>query len=657
MKPSYRFGEFDLDGRGYRLTRGGSSIELPPKALDLLFLLAARSGALVSKDDILDALWPGVSVTDNAITQVVSELRQALGDSPGEPQFIQTVPRRGYRFIAEVAETAGGSGAEEHGGEATAVSSTPAPAHTRAAAPVRGAPDIAGLRRLAVTDFTNLSGESNLNWLAAGIAETMTHDLRAVRELAVIDRISAIDIDAERGAASGAPAPDLLVVGSVQQAGDRLRITARVVEAATRQAVAHARADGTMAELFDLQDAIVTQLSAGLQLTVTPAAAARMRARETSSLDAYRALTEGRLKLETLDPSAVPGAIADFERALALDPRYALAHIGLAHGCFWRFQASRATASPAIDQLAQAISHARRAVDLDPDLAEAHSALALFLSFTDRSPDAVAAGRLAVAIEPANWRHQFRYGIAAWGSERLEALGRVRDMFPPLAFTYFAAAMVHIARRDLDAADKALEIGIGFDAANDGTNARLPGNGLHWLRGLLRLSAGDDAAARAEFDRELGRASRGLFGMEYAMDACMGHGYAAIGRGDLDAAAHMFEQAIARFPEHARSWLGLADVRYRQSRRADTEAALSRGLDAVDALKSQGRTAEAGLASATAELIAGRPAGAVAMLDRLLADSTVASAGWTIPIEPAFAALANEPGFQTVLERLSARAE
>jgi tetratricopeptide (TPR) repeat protein len=140
------------------------------------------------------------------------------------------------------------------------------------------------------------------------------------------------------------------------------------------------------------------------------------------------------------------------------------------------------------------------------------------------------------------------------------------------------------------------------------------------------------------------------------MDACIGHAYAAIGRKGLDAASYMFEQAIARFPEHARAWLGLADVRYRQGRRADTEAALSRGLDAIDALKTQGRSAEAALASATAELIAGRPGGAVGALERLLTDSPMSSAGWTIPVEPAFAALATEPGFRTVLDNLADRA-
>ena len=641
-RPTYRFGAFELDGRGYRLLRNGTPIELPPKALDLLFLLAASPTALVSKDDILDALWPGVSVTDNAITQVVSELRQALGDTPATPQFIQTVPRRGYRFVAETTVIGSDGDVSRDVSPARAAVKTTAPAEP------------AGLRRLAVMDFSNLSGEPTLNWLATGIAETMTHDLRAVRELAVIDRISARD--AERGGVTGAPTPDLLVVGSVQQAGDRLRITARVVDAANRQALSHARADGSMAELFDLQDAIVAQLSAGLQLTVSTAAAARMRARETSSLDAYRALTEGRLKLETLDPAAVPGAIADFERALALDPRYALAHVGLAHACFWRFQASRASATPAIDQLAQAIAHAKRAVDLDADLAEAHSALALFLASADRSSEAVAEGRLAVAIEPANWRHQFRYGIAAWGSERLEALSRVQEMCPPLAFTYFAEAMVHIARRDFAAAAAALATGVSFEDSGDRGAARLPGNGLHWLRGLLELASGNESAAQTEFDRELARTERGLFGQEYAMDACVGHAYALVRLNDLEAASKMFEQALSRFPEHARSWLGLADVRYRQGRRGDTEAALSRGLDAVEALRAQGRASEAALAAATAELLAGRSGSAISVLGKLLAESTAAQVGWTIPIEPAFASLTGEPAFQTVLDTLAERA-
>jgi DNA-binding winged helix-turn-helix (wHTH) protein/tetratricopeptide (TPR) repeat protein len=647
MKPSYRFDPFVLDGRAYRLMRGETPLELPPKVLDLLFLLAAKPGALLTKEDIFDALWPGVSVTDNAITQVVSDLRQALGDTPASPAFVQTVPRRGYRFIAGV--TVVDNGAHDPGAAPVDRDATiPSAPSTRAAGTAGPKP-----RAIAVMEFTNLSGDESLNWLAAGIAETMTHDLRGVKDLAVIDRVTAAQ--AERLGAGGAPTPDLLVVGSVQRAGDRLRITARVVDSATRQALTHARADGPVAEIFDLQDALVTQLSAGLQLSVSPDAAARIHARDTSSLDAYRALTEGRLKLEALDPAAVPGATADFERALQHDPRYALAHVGLAHACFWKYQASRASASPEVAELGKAVAHARRAVELESDLAEAHSSLALFLASSDKPAEAVAAGRLAVAIEPGNWRHQFRYGMAAWGSERLDALDRVAVLFPPLGFSYFGSAMVHIARGDVAGAGRALDAGVAFEDA-DGQVARLPPNGLRWLRGLLCLAAGDVEAARAEFDRELALARRGLFAQEYAMDAWVGHAYARLQQDALDEAATMFELALGRFPNHARSWLGLADVRFRQGRRADTEAALSRGLDATDALRDQGRLNEAALASATAELLAGRPDGATAVLSAFVAGAPLGPAGWTLAIEPAFASIRALPAFKAVLAEVAERA-
>src|SRR5215217_2410018 len=99
---SYRFGPFVVDGGSYRLLRDGANVPLSPKIIDLLLFLAARPSALVSKEELFRALWPDVAVTDNALTQVVSELRQALGDDAAKPQYVQTVARRGYRFIAPV---------------------------------------------------------------------------------------------------------------------------------------------------------------------------------------------------------------------------------------------------------------------------------------------------------------------------------------------------------------------------------------------------------------------------------------------------------------------------------------------------------------------------------------------------------------------------
>ena len=106
---SYRFGPYYLDRAAYRLLDGDRSIELSPKAIDLLLLLVERAGSLVTKDDILKAVWPDVAVTDNALTQVVSDLRHALGDSSTTPRYVETVPRRGYRFIAPVEPAASGS--------------------------------------------------------------------------------------------------------------------------------------------------------------------------------------------------------------------------------------------------------------------------------------------------------------------------------------------------------------------------------------------------------------------------------------------------------------------------------------------------------------------------------------------------------------------
>src|SRR5688500_11949961 len=133
---SYKFGAFVVDGGAYRLTRDGQNVPLSPKIIDLLLFLAARPSVLVSKDELFTALWPDVAVTDNALTQAVSELRQALGDDSSKPTYIQTVARRGYRFIAPV--------------EASA----PAVAAPAAVEPPRAAGQ---LPAIGVLDFTNVS--------------------------------------------------------------------------------------------------------------------------------------------------------------------------------------------------------------------------------------------------------------------------------------------------------------------------------------------------------------------------------------------------------------------------------------------------------------------------------------------------------------------
>ena len=631
----YRFGPFVLDGGSYRLARDGEPIALSPKIIDLLLYLAARPSTLVSKDELFKALWPDVAVTDNALTQAISELRQALGDDPAKPKYVQTVARRGYRFIAAV----------------EAIAAAPAfPSH---------APDEAAHATLgvAVLDFDNVSGDASLGWLSSGIAETVTNDLRAAT-LRVIDRVRVVEAVGRVGrdlpALRSALNIDLAVVGSFQRAGDRLRMTGRVVEAASGETKADAKADGALEQVFELQDRIVAQLSNALG--TAKAAPPQSRHRETSSLEAYQAFTEGRVRLESLDSARVAGAIADFERAIALDPRYAAAHVGLANARFWLYEMSRARNQPDGALLARAVDHVRRAIELDRDFAEAHATLAFLLVSAGRSAEALAAARRAVSIDPGYWGHQFRLAHAAWGDERLNALARAVELYPDFPFVHFEAAMVHIARGTLDRAESVLREGTIVQDRQADLKQRYPAKGLHWLLGLVRLARGDAAEALLEFDREIACGPGQLYAPEFAMNAHDGAGYAHLHTGDPTDAAARFRRALELFPDHAKSLVGLGAALAADGDVSGAEAAFAKAVAAIDALRKGGRMGEATLAEALHHAVRGREDAAIACLQTLFDRAETAFSGWTIPVEPLLHDLRAKPAFHPTLTRLAERA-
>jgi DNA-binding winged helix-turn-helix (wHTH) protein/tetratricopeptide (TPR) repeat protein len=632
----YRFGPFVLDGASYRLARDGQLIPLSPKIIDLLLYLAARPSTLVSKDELFRALWPDVAVTDNALTQAISELRQALGDDPAKPQYVQTVARRGYRFIAPV--------------EAT-VAAPAFPAAREAGAPPPGTPAV------AVLDFDNVTRDESLAWLSSGIAETLTNDLRAAT-LRVIDRVRVVEAAGRVGrdlpALQSALGIDLAVVGSFQRAGDRLRITARAVDAASGEAKADAKADGALEQVFELQDRIVAQLSSALGTGKAPPP--QTRHRETSSLEAYQAFTEGRVRLESLDSSRVAGAIADFERAMALDPHYAAAHVGVANARFWQYEMSRARNQPDAALLARAIDHVRRAIELDRDFAEAHATLAFLLVSAGRSAEALAAARRAVSIDPGYWGHQFRLGHAAWGEERLTALAHAVELYPDFPFVHFEAAMVHIARGALDRAESVLREGTIVQDRQADLKQRYPAKGLHWLLGLVRMARGDTSEALLEFDREIASGPGQLYAAEFAMNAHDGAGFMHLRTGDAAAAAARFRKALDLFPEHARTLVGLGAALAADGNASVAEGAFSRATAAIDALRRGGRNGEAAIAEALHHCVRKREAAAITCLQSLLDRAEMPFTGWTIPVEPLLHDLRQQPAFQPVLSRLAERA-
>jgi DNA-binding winged helix-turn-helix (wHTH) protein/tetratricopeptide (TPR) repeat protein len=634
---SYKFGPFVVDGGAYRLTREGASIPLSPKIIDLLLFLAARPSVLVSKDELFRALWPDVAVTDNALTQAVSELRQALGDDAANPQFIQTVARRGYRFISAVEAV-------------VAPSSQPVPLPPPLQPPP--APSI------AVLDFDNVSGDASLTWLSSGIAETITNDLRTATPR-IIDRVLVTQALAQSGRDLAALRQtlgiDRAVVGSFQRAGDRLRITARIIDVASGECLADAKADGPIDQVFDLQDRVVTQFIDALGAG-RPGPGDRRHYRETSSLEAYQAFTEGRVRLESLDASLVPGAVADFERAIALDPRYGAAHVGLGNARFWQYEMSRARNHPDGALLARAIDHVRKAIELERDLADGYATLAFLLVSAGRSAEALAAARRAVALEPGYWGNQFRLAHAAWGEERLQAIARSMELYPDFPFAHFEAAMVHIARGTLDRAESTLREGTIVQDRQANLKQRYPAKGLHWLLGLVRLARGDAAEAVLEFDRELAPGGGQLYGPEFAMNAHDGAGFALLWTGDAGAAVGRFRKALELFPEHARSLVGLGAALAADGEAVAADSAFARASASIDALRRGSRSSEAALVEAFHHAVRGKQDDAIASLQRLLDKADMPFIGWTIPVEPLLERLRGTPAFQGILARLAERA-
>jgi TolB-like protein len=586
-----------------------------------------------------------VAVTDNALTQAVSELRQALGDDPGSPVYIQTVARRGYRFVAPVqvdAPAVAGDGSFIGGAGKLPSAGTAVP------------------RSIAVTDFTNLSHDPAYGWLSTGIAETVTNDLRELGTLRVIDRLQVAEALRREGGSIGVlraeRLADLAVVGSFQRAGDRLRITARVIDVATSEALADAKADGALADVFDLQDRIVAQFATELGLAIGATSERRVGIRETSSLEAYERFTEGRVALESLDASRLPEAIASFERALELDPRYALVEVGLANARFFQYEVSRARNRPDAGAMAAAIDHARRAIELDKGLAEAHATLAFLLVSAGRSREALAAGRRAVMLEPGYWGNQFRLGHAAWGEERLRALERALELFPEFPFVHFEMAMVHIARGTPDRGEAILREGAVVQDRQIGRRQRYPARGLHWLLGLVRLARGDTREAAAEFERELETSGTQLYAAEFAMNAFDGLGFVRLAEGRHEDAIAAFRRALERYPEHARSRLGVAAALRAEGRKAEAEAEFDAARRATAELRRGGRGTEALMAEAFEHAVFDRRDQAMATLERLLAEADLPFAGWIIPLEPFFKRLHGSAGFDRILSTLADRA-
>jgi TolB-like protein/DNA-binding winged helix-turn-helix (wHTH) protein/Tfp pilus assembly protein PilF len=431
-----RFGAFEADLHTRELRKQGMQIKLQEQPFQVLEFLLEHPGEIVTREQLRQKLWPADTFVDvdNSVNAAINRLREALGDSAESPRFVETLPRRGYRFVAPVTEVKdpGRDSAAENANVAVppqaefrtvgnvsrrrsvvklsvavvlAVFLVAASVWTwtkwRARVSLRDSPHITSL---VVLPLTNLSGDPSQDYFADGMTDELTTDLARISSLSVISETSAMryrgahpslrQIAQELGV-------DAVVEGSVVRSGDQVRITAQLIDAKNDRhlwAESYARPAG---DVLGLQRDVARAIASQVHLNLTPAEARRLEALPTRDPEAYDAYLRARYHLEgarrpEVDPQP---AIAEAEQAVALDPDFAEAYVTLAEGCFWKIFAW--AGGKEYDE--KAFVALGKALALDPNLAEAYATRgSLYYTRFHRFDitNAVADYRRAISLNP-----------------------------------------------------------------------------------------------------------------------------------------------------------------------------------------------------------------------------------------------------------------
>jgi TolB-like protein/Tfp pilus assembly protein PilF len=351
-RSSIRIADLRVDPALDEISKDGRTIKLEPKAMQLLMCLVERAGEVVSVEELLNRVWKGVVVSQDSVYAAVAALRRTLGDDTKSPRYIANVVRRGYRLIAPVSPWV------EPRAEPTA--------HAATAPPDKPS--------IVVVPFINLSGDPAQEYFSDGITEDLITELSRWRRLGVRSRSASFRY---RGVAVDVKqiARELdvrfVVEGSVRRIGERIRINVQLVDAETGSEIWVEKFDRGLEEIFAVQDRVVQTIVSTLVGRVEVSAAERAGRRPPTSLAAYECVLKGNA-LSWDDPIGAAEATELFEKAIELDPGYALAHTLLAvMFCRrWRYQAGDPDSV-----LEKAYDLARRAVELDDCESTCHAIL------------------------------------------------------------------------------------------------------------------------------------------------------------------------------------------------------------------------------------------------------------------------------------------
>jgi TolB-like protein/DNA-binding winged helix-turn-helix (wHTH) protein len=478
-----RFGGFELDLRSGELSKQGVRVRLQDKPRRILELLLERGGDVATRDELRQVLWPGDTFVDfdGGLNTAVNKLRAALGDSAERPRFVETVGGRGYRLIASVEAV---EATPDLPALPAPAATAPPPADVPAVAPSRRlrpivwlagvavvaalgalfwskltpAPTPAEIRSLAVLPLKSLSSQSEDDYFADGITEALITQLAGVRSLRVISRQSVMrykDSDTSLPEIARELGVDAVVEGSVARSGDRVRVTAQLIHAPADQHLWAKSYERDLGDVLALQAEVAAAIAGEVRATLTAPDRARLARGRPVDPEAYDLYLRGRYFFYRRfqdDPVPTISKSVDYlEKAIAKDPQFALAHAALAEA--YAPFAHLAPIAPA-EARARSGRAAARALELDPNLEQAHTALSVLRERDWDWRGSAQELQRSLELNPNYTLARLWYSILLLRQGHFEKsleqteIGLATDPFDPLLLSTNAVAMANLGRHE-----------------------------------------------------------------------------------------------------------------------------------------------------------------------------------------------------------------
>ena len=448
-KMIFKFDGFTVDTEDFVVKRNGEVVSLTPRAFDVLRLLLRHSGHVVEKRQLFDEVWKETFVSDNALTKVIKELRHALADPADEPRYIETIPKRGYRFIGKLDENS------RRGGNQLIADARSLP-ESASVFPNRPVIILVTFALIAITvawfafdasrgsktpstiavlPFKPLDAESRNESLEFGMAESLITRLSNLREI-VVRPIASVRMfnqpEQDPIKAGEALQTDAVLDGSIQKVGDRIRVTVRLINVRSSETLWSEQFDEGFTDIFKVQDSIAQRIASVLALKLSRDEKEQLAKHMTESPEAYENYVQGQFHWHRRGTDWIDESQRAFKRALDADPNFALAHVGVADTYIMLSGHRRIGSEEAATKAAPSI---QRALELDNNLAQAHNALAeLKYQYEYDWRGAEAEFKTALDLNPnVAWIHQ-AYGWFLMSEGRFDEasteMDRARELDP-----------------------------------------------------------------------------------------------------------------------------------------------------------------------------------------------------------------------------------